>query len=248
MPVGSSPTYERIQLIKLFIKASGKERVKYITSDCEFIGQEWLCRLLYYEIPIRCRIKENNLVTNSRGEYVPAKDFFRGLKPGEVRLVEGERLVFGVNLFVVGTVLSDGEYLIIVTDQEPETAMDDYKQRWEIEFFFGCLKTRWFRFESTHITDPERISKMLAPLAIAFCWRHLAGEWMAEQKAIKIKKHGRKGKSIFRYGLTALRDALSNPSYRKIRLIKVINILTDKLSNIPPILLVDKWTEILSRT
>ena len=47
-------------------------------------------------------------------------------------------------------------------------------------------------------------------LAIAFCWAYKTGEWRNEQKEIKIKKHGRKAISYFRYGLDTLRDLVLN--------------------------------------
>ncbi len=47
-------------------------------------------------------------------------------------------------------------------------------------------------------------------LAIAFCWAHAIGEWLAQQKPIKIKKHGRFAKSIFRAGFDRLRRVLTN--------------------------------------
>ncbi len=34
-----------------------------------------------------------------------------------------------------------------------------YRRRWEIETMFGCLKTRGFRMEDTHITDPDKSEK-----------------------------------------------------------------------------------------
>jgi hypothetical protein len=38
----------------------------------------------------------------------------------------------------------------------------------------------------------------------------LAGEWLAEQQPIEVKKHGRKAKSIFRYRFDYLRRVLLN--------------------------------------
>lgn len=50
---------------------------------------------------------------------------------------------------------------------------------------------------------------MLAVLAIAFCWAHRPGEWPQENvKPIKVKKHLRLAKSIFRVGLDFIRGAL----------------------------------------
>ena len=48
-------------------------------------------------------------------------------------------------------------------------ALEMYKKRWEIEILFGCLKTRGFRMEDTHITDLDKIEKLVFVLAIAFC-------------------------------------------------------------------------------
>jgi len=47
-------------------------------------------------------------------------------------------------------------------------------------------------------------------LAIAFCWAHIVGEWLADLKPIKIKKHGRLAKSIFRLGFDKLRRVFTN--------------------------------------
>jgi hypothetical protein len=82
--------------------------------------------------------------------------------------------------------------------------------RWAIETLFGCLKTRGFCLESTHLQDPERLSRLLALLTIALCWAFRTGEWLAQQRSIPIKKHGRQAKSIFRYGLDYLRRTLLN--------------------------------------
>ena len=60
------------------------------------------------------------------------------------------------------------------------------------------------------MTDPDRISKLIALMGIAFCWAHLTGEWLHHQKPIKLKKHGRKEISVFRYGFDHLREILLN--------------------------------------
>ncbi|MDB4444586.1 transposase [bacterium] len=153
-------------------------------------------------------------MANSKGILVPAKTLFRMLKAGEYIVLEGPRFVLGVKLFVIGMRLLDGEYLILVSDKEPETALDHYKQHWEIETLFGCLKTRGFDFESTHMTAPDRIQKLVALLALAYCWCIITGEWLNSLKEIKVKKHGRKAISIFRYGLDELREILLNISER----------------------------------
>lgn len=227
---GNSNTNERIQLIDLFIKIFGVKIIRCLTADREFIGEKWFAYLIEKGILFRIRIKENILVANSKGIFVPVKTLFSELRIGETQVLKGQRTVLGQKLFIIGLRLPDGEYLIVVTNDEPETALDDYSLRWEIETLFGCLKTRGFNFESTHMTEPERIKKLVALLAIAFCWCHITGEWLQTQKAIKIKKHGRKAISIFRYGLDELREILLNISRKMGAFKKVITLLTNSLS------------------
>jgi hypothetical protein len=45
-------------------------------------------------------------------------------------------------------------------------------------------------------------------LVVAFCWAHKVGEWRHGLKPIKVKNHGRKAVSFFKYGLKKLRYAL----------------------------------------
>ena len=88
--------------------------------------------------------------------------------------------------------------------------MADYARRWGIETLFGCLKSRGFRLEETHLTAPDRLSKLLVVLTLAFCWAHAVGVWLAQQKPLNIKKHGRAAKSLFRYGFDHVRHIIVN--------------------------------------
>lgn len=211
---GNSNTKERVTITKRFINLFGINKILCIVADREFIGNTWFKCLLDAGIKFRIRIKENNLVTNSRNIQVPVKRLFRQLKVGRYKVLEGKRNVMGHNLYVIGSKLITGEYMILITDSDPETAIEDYKKRWGIETLFGCLKTRGFNFESTHLTELKRIEKLVALLAIAFTWCHIIGEWKNSQKEITLKKHGRKAISLFRYGFDELREILFNVYYR----------------------------------
>ena len=230
---GNSNTEERIHLMERFLKIFGKARIFCLTADREFLGPKWFSYLLKQVISFCIRIRKNMYVTTVRGIPVHAKTLFRDLPLGEVRVLKGRRLVCGVKVFVVGLRLPDGEYLILVTDKAPETAMETYAQRWEIETLFECLKSRGFRFEDTHLTKPERINKLVALLALTFCWCHLTGEWLHKQKTIPIKKHGRKAKSIFRLGLDHLREILLNISEKMQNFKKMILLLWKQLLHAP---------------
>jgi hypothetical protein len=57
---------------------------------------------------------------------------------------------------------------------------------------FSALKTRGFNLESTHFRQAERLSKLVALLALGFCWAMLTGLWHHQHHPIAIKSHGRK--------------------------------------------------------
>ncbi len=67
----------------------------------------------------------------------------------------------------------------------------------EIETLFGCLKSRGFRMEDTHVTDPDKIEKILFVLAIAFCWAYRAGEIQSKITPIRKKPMDGRVKAYF---------------------------------------------------
>lgn len=57
-----------------------------------------------------------------------------------------------------------------MTTHTPTTTLADYKKRGETECLFAAMKRRGFHLEDTHITDPERLSRLVAVLTLALCW------------------------------------------------------------------------------
>jgi hypothetical protein len=207
---GCSDTQERIALVKEFGRVFGYRAVSYLCADREFIGKDWFAWLRSVDVDFRIRVRENTKVTNGRGQVVASNRLFRSQRIGEPLVLERARSIWGLPLFVSGVRLSSGEYLIVVAPRHTATALSDYARRWEIETLFGCLKSRGFRLEATHVVHPERLKKLIALLAFAFCWAHVIGEWLARQQPLKIKKHGRLAVSIFRHGFDHLRRILCN--------------------------------------
>ena len=201
---GNSNTAERMAIMEKFIATFGKECIACLTADREFVGKKWFKYLRKQKILFRIRIRRNFQVGGKKRQ-IPVMAIFQHLAIGETLVLTRKRLVLGHNLYLIGVRLED-EYLLIVTNEKPETALDDYVKRWNIETLFGILKSRGVRFEETHLTDGERINKLLALLALATVWAFKVGEWLHEQEPLKIKKHGRLAKSIFRYGLDHLRS------------------------------------------
>jgi hypothetical protein len=205
---GNSNTAERIALLERFVRLFGAARIQCLTADREFVGKQWVEYLLRTKIPFRLRIKANNRVSSARGRPTSASHLLRFLAPDYCTILKGRRCIWGLNLYIAGLRLAKGDYLILITDHEPDTALEDYARRWEIETLFGCLKTRGFRFEDTRLTRPERLTKLIAVLALTFFWAQRIGEWLHTQKPIRIKTHGRRAISLFRLGLDHLRRIL----------------------------------------
>ena len=207
---GISNSFERIGLLKHFLLEFDHDRIQCLTADREFIGTDWIKFLKRHRIRFRIRVKRNTSVSNPSGSReMAASRFFQNGRMGEARILPQPRRVWGMTLYVVGMRIAN-DYLIVITTEAPETALNDYAKRWQIETLFGCLKSRGFNFEDTHLTKLDRISKLLGLLTLALCWCLLVGEWEHMQKPIAIKKHGRRAKSLFRYGLDRLRNIVLN--------------------------------------
>lgn len=205
---GCSDTQERIALVQEFGRIFGYSAIQYLCADREFIGKDWFAWLRSQDVDFRIRVRENTKVKNGRGQLVDIWRLFRSQRIGQPLIIERARSIWGLPLFVSGARLSSGEYVIVVAPRSTETALSDYARRWEIETLFSCLKSRGFRLEETHVTHPERLKKLIALLAFAFCWAHVIGEWLTRLQPLKVKKHGRKAVSIFRHGFDHLRRIL----------------------------------------
>ncbi|MDZ4204091.1 MAG: IS4 family transposase, partial [Bacteroidales bacterium] len=79
---------------------------------------------------------------------------------------------------------------------------------WQVESAFKAMKTSGFNIEDTHLNDMERVAKLVSLILVAFVWAYKVGIYLDQICPIKIKKHGRRAKSIFKYGLTHLAKVL----------------------------------------
>ncbi|STX93111.1 putative transposase [Legionella londiniensis] len=73
---GNSDTPERIALIQMFIDHFGKNCIKGILTDREFVGKDWFGWLLNEKIPFHIRIKNNTITTNAKGLQVDIAALF----------------------------------------------------------------------------------------------------------------------------------------------------------------------------
>ncbi|MCU0534531.1 MAG: IS4 family transposase [Hydrococcus sp. Prado102] len=207
---GNSNTQERIDLFKEFIELFSERQIACLTADREFLGHEWLSYLLSQPmIPFRIRIRESDCLSDGK-HTLPARVVFSHLKFGQSQLLSGRKLLWGHQVYVSALRLKDNSLLIVIAGDRAHELIEDYSLRWGIETLFGIFKSRGFNLEDTHLQDSERLSRLLALLTIALCWAHRTGQWLCQHQPITLKKHGRKAKSIFRYGFDYLRRLLFN--------------------------------------
>ena len=207
---GNSNGNERMDLLDRFYKLFPGSEVAYLTGDREFVGKQWLTYLLIEPvIQFRLRIRESDRISDGK-KQLRTSIVFAHLQPGQTRVLSGKRLVWGRLVYVSALRLDSGELLIVITPESCPTAIFDYGKRWGIETLFGMFKTKGFCLESTHFRDSERLSKLVALMTLALCWAVKTGEWLHRSNPIKVKKHGRLAKSIFRYGLDHLRSIVTD--------------------------------------
>lgn len=203
---GNSNTLERIGLIKRILLLIGPENIACLLGDREFIGMEWIKWLDEQCIPFLFRVRNNSLLEG----ILPVNAFFRRLPPHK-KVKKGKITLWGRSVYLsTRWSYKKDELVTIISNHKLKNPFKLYRKRWEIETLFGCLKKRGFCFEDTHLIHIARIETLICVLTIAFCWSHLVGEAKEEKTPIEIKSHGRKAKSIFRYGFDELRGVFLN--------------------------------------
>jgi len=228
---GSSNTAERIRLIKLFLSIFSKKHISSLLCDREFVGDKWINWLHKNKINFTVRVRNNFKIMNKKNKLVKCKKlFYKSSTNG--RAIKDPIIIGKTKVFIAGARLDSGEWLIVITNHTPDTALPRYKLRWGIETLFAALKSRGFNLESTHVACMEKIDTLVALLAIAYVWAYKIGEITEEIEPAKIKSHGKKQKSIFRLGLDLLRSTLLNIQDHYADAKRYIKIFLDNISNI----------------
>ena len=203
---GCSDNVERRGILQKFIDEFGAEKIRFVTADREFCAKDWLAYLIENKIPFRLRIKANYQITNVRGKKVRASRLCRTLKTGERSELRGRRKLWNNLVYVAVCKKTDGDHVLVISSEQSGKILLEYGERRKIETLFGMLKTRGFRLEDTHLTEIERIGKLLSLLTIAVSWAMLAGELEVQATPLKTKNHGNPEKSFFRLGFETLRN------------------------------------------
>lgn len=145
---------------------------------------------------------------------------------GKVKVLPNRRRLGGHWVYGAATRLEDNSLLRVITHQSPQSAITDYAKRWSIETLFGAFRTRGFCLESTHFIDDYRLRKLVALLSLALCWAFLTGLGLHQHNPLKLKSHGRRKKSLFRYGFDYIPNVVLNLDQKMAEFLEVLQFLS----------------------
>jgi len=223
---GCSKYSERKEIVDILLKIIGSSTITGILADREFIGNKWIKYLSERKLPFFIRLRKNLIIEAYNSQFrldrlFPCKDEVMGVK-----IIRNAKLS-GIGVTITAAVNNKKELLIIASNTDTDKAVEIYLRRWKIETLFGFFKTKGFNFESTHITDMKKISKMIVLIAVTYSWSIKIGEWKDNIEPIKIKNNGRKEISIFRYGLDCIREIILNTKAKiKKKILTFVKFLT----------------------
>lgn len=160
-----------------------------------------------------CRTSKGNTVTWD-GETFPVAELGACIKPGrliELKEVAVTREVYGPVLLLCCWAQGYVEPLYLVSNMSSaEEAIDYYKKRFRIETFFSDQKSRGFNIQKSHLTDPQRLSRLLIATCLAYIWVVYLGS-LCEKEGWREIIHRKKrcDLSLFQLGLRLLEHLLN---------------------------------------
>ncbi|MBI4552636.1 MAG: hypothetical protein HY710_10260 [Candidatus Latescibacteria bacterium] len=110
----------------------GAAPVRCVSADREFIGHDWVQGLEQQPVASAMRIRDNALITRTKGP-IPLRQVFRDLAIAQERVLRNPRQVYGHALCLAVLRLSEAGLLIVASNQPGQRALEQYKQRWGIE-------------------------------------------------------------------------------------------------------------------
>ena len=214
--LGRSSEAARILLVAQLLKVFPVKRWAVLIADrrasvvnravlpkSEFVGKEWCVYLRWRGIKRCFRIKENTRIDNFL-----AKDQFKDLQPGEVRAVFEKAWVYGTWMRVVVTLSPTGDRVIVASDLSVLDTLFTYQKRWRVERTFSAMKSRGLGLEDTHMTAPDRLSRLFGLLCIVLAWMVRVGEAARDLHPPTLDNWGRKTRSTARSGWTLFSQAV----------------------------------------
>ncbi len=180
-------------------------------GDAEFDGLGLLAAVVAQGWQFVCRTAKNAVLWEGEQDF---RLSWLDLEPGEVIALEEVFFThngFGPLLCVAYWDTRYQEPLYLVSNLELwQEALYWYRKRFQIETFFSDQKSRGFGLAGSHLSDPERLSRLMLATCLAYLWMICLGVRVVQSGTLSvIHRAHRCDLSLFQIGLLWLEHCLN---------------------------------------
>lgn len=179
---GNVSARRHVLVLSYVVNRIGANRIGKVFADREFASGEMFEYLSQSGLDFCLRLKKSHLADGVSLKELAARASRRVRYKGR-RSVR----VFGFLVGISCVRVSESEYLILATRSVESNAIEEYRKRWQIETLFGCLKSRGFDLETTHLTKRTRVERLFLVLGLALTVAIKTGEIRAGCKKVVQK-------------------------------------------------------------
>jgi hypothetical protein len=128
-----------------------------------------------------------------------------------VKVTTDDKATHRVNLVTVWDHDEEEPWLLITNHTDPEMVRETYAKRFWIEEMFSDHKSRGLNLESTRITDPDRLERLLVAVTLAYLWIMEVGALVVQQgRWRQVDNRGaERSVSLCQIGLRWLKDQMN---------------------------------------
>ena len=209
---GHFPTESHLTLARE-VKARVPETATVIfLGDGEFDSPELQAEVASYHWQYVCRTAKNILIQRE-AEWLSLADL--GVKRGQHLYCKNVRFTAAAYGPVMVVAWWDAHYpepIYLVSNlTSGQRACECYRKRMHIETFFSDQKSRGFQIDRSHVSDPQRVGRLLIAASLAYLWVICLGTVAHDDDWLPvIHRSHRCDLSLFQLGLRLLAYLLNH--------------------------------------
>ncbi len=210
---GHFPEQMHLDLLDLVKPAIPSDAQVILVADGEFDGVNYQRTLNSWGWKYVSRTGKNICLSTEDHEF-SFNEMGQAIEPGE-KLVASEVFFsqeeYGPVTAIAWWRMDCEEPIFLVTNMEShDLASIYYQKRFKIETFFSDQKSRGFYLHKSHLSDPDRLSRLLIAACLAYIWMIYLGQEALRKGWDKLfHRKSRCDLSLFQIGLNALDHLLA---------------------------------------
>ncbi len=183
-----------------------------VLGDGEFDGTDFQALLRQFHWQYVCRTAPNLVMTvYGREWHIGALAPKRG-EGRAVRLAWMTAAQYGpVSILAIWEATYEAPIYLVTNMADLDAALAVYRKRAHIETFFSDQKSRGFQLHKSHLSDPQRLSRLLIAACLAYLWVVYLGVCaLRDDWRKRLHRRDRCDLSLFRLGLRLLARCLKD--------------------------------------